>query len=237
MEERLFVIMMAWILNSHPGFNAQVQQMLTYVLEYRNEIGFNATHLNGIWFDLQFKDTYTPYSTIYVKWRNLATRTVDVIADLERLESEMRKFYSAVRDLVTAAPYVTNAQLRLMGFPERHASGGRVPAGVAKMPPVVSVISRVIGRLGFSIGSYDSENKVRKHKPEGQHGAEFRWKFSETPVNDVDLLDHSDFTTKTEFFLTFKSPERGKTIYFAARWENRRGEKGPWTPIYPAIIP
>jgi hypothetical protein len=236
MKEKFLVIMFAWILRSHPAFNAQVQQMLTYVLEYRNDIGFNATHPNGIWFDQQFKDTYTPYSTVFPKWRNPATRTIDVIVELERLEAEVRKFYTGVRDLVTAAPYVTNAQLRLMGFPER-SSGTYTPAGVAKMPPVVSVITRVVGRLGFSLGTYDSENKIRKHKPEGQHGAEIRWTLDSASGSDIDLFDRSDFTTKTEFFLTFRTPERGKTIYFAARWENRRGEKGPCTPIYSAIIP
>jgi hypothetical protein len=29
----------------------------------------------------------------------------------------------------------------------------------------------------------------------------------------------------------------GRRIFFAARWENTRGEKGPWTEIQSAIIP
>jgi hypothetical protein len=30
---------------------------------------------------------------------------------------------------------------------------------------------------------------------------------------------------------------RGKRIYFRARWENNRGEKGPWSEIGESIIP
>jgi hypothetical protein len=231
------IITLALMRGSHLEFNNQVLQMLNYLLDHREELGFVATHPNGKWFDAGIKDTYTPYNTIFGKWKDPAKRTIDVISDLELYEGEMRKFYSTVHDIVTVAPYVTNSQLRLLGFPERNAGGGRTPAEVAKTYPVVTVITRLIGHLGFSLGTYDSENKVRKHKPAGQHGAEFRWTLSESPVDSIDLFEHSDFTTKTDYVLDFKNPERGKTLYFAARWENRRGEKGPWSPIYSAIIP
>jgi hypothetical protein len=35
----------------------------------------------------------------------------------------------------------------------------------------------------------------------------------------------------------FENDQRGKTVYFALRWENTRGEKGPWSAIQIAIIP
>jgi hypothetical protein len=31
--------------------------------------------------------------------------------------------------------------------------------------------------------------------------------------------------------------DRGKKLYFALRWENTRGEKGPWSEIHSTIIP
>lgn len=37
--------------------------------------------------------------------------------------------------------------------------------------------------------------------------------------------------------LTFDENQRGKTVYFALRWENTRGEKGPWSQIVSSIIP
>jgi hypothetical protein len=30
---------------------------------------------------------------------------------------------------------------------------------------------------------------------------------------------------------------RGKTVWFRLRWENNRGQKGPWSELYSAIIP
>jgi hypothetical protein len=37
--------------------------------------------------------------------------------------------------------------------------------------------------------------------------------------------------------LVFNGEQRGTTLYFAMRWENNRGEKGPWNDIINVIIP
>ncbi|MDR1273488.1 MAG: hypothetical protein LBK12_02965, partial [Odoribacteraceae bacterium] len=66
---------------------------------------------------------------------------------------------------------------------------------------------------------------------------EIRWAISETPVVNVDDLTHSAFDTRTPFNLEFRGEERGKAVYFCLRWENTRGEKGPWSEIQSAIIP
>jgi hypothetical protein len=34
-----------------------------------------------------------------------------------------------------------------------------------------------------------------------------------------------------------EDPNRGKWLYFAARWENNRGKKGPWCEIMNTVIP
>jgi hypothetical protein len=50
-------------------------------------------------------------------------------------------------------------------------------------------------------------------------------------------LTHSTFCTRAPLRLTFNGNERGKTLYFATRWENTRSVKGPWSEIMEAIIP
>ncbi|MDR3352901.1 MAG: hypothetical protein LBO00_07885 [Zoogloeaceae bacterium] len=42
----------------------------------------------------------------------------------------------------------------------------------------------------------------------------------------------------TAFASTEESGEEsGKTIYFCVRYENAKGEPGPWGPIFSAVIP
>jgi hypothetical protein len=74
-------------------------------------------------------------------------------------------------------------------------------------------------------------------KPAGVHGAEIRWAILDTAPASVDALTHSSFCTRSPFTLTFDESDRTKTVYFCLRWENTRGEKGPWSEIVMAVIP
>jgi hypothetical protein len=59
---------------------------------------------------------------------------------------------------------------------------------------------------------------------------------SDEPVESLGKLSHSTFDTKTPLFLEFDREDRGKRVYLAMRWENTRGEKGPFSPIVSAVI-
>ncbi|RRJ96449.1 hypothetical protein Ga0100231_021545 [Opitutaceae bacterium TAV4] len=76
-------------------------------------------------------------------------------------------------------------------------------------------------------------------KPYGVHGAECCWAIRDTPpTDDIETdLPYSRFDTHSPLILPFKEGQRGKTVYFALRWENTRGDKGPWGDIGSAIIP
>jgi hypothetical protein len=69
------------------------------------------------------------------------------------------------------------------------------------------------------------------------HGAEILYEIRDEPPATAEDLRHSSFATKTRMVYTFTEAERGKKVYFAARWENTRGEKGPWSDVVSAIIP
>jgi hypothetical protein len=47
-------------------------------------------------------------------------------------------------------------------------------------------------------------------------------------------LPHSDFTRRKKKLFEFNSADSGKTAYFAIRYENG---KGPWGPVFSAVIP
>ncbi|MDR1223373.1 MAG: hypothetical protein LBL07_10930 [Tannerella sp.] len=77
-------------------------------------------------------------------------------------------------------------------------------------------------------------------KPEGVHGGEFVYVVrtaGDPPPKDWKELTNSVFDTRTPLTLTFTGEQRGMILYFASRWENTRGEKGPWNAIQWVIIP
>ncbi|MDR2115352.1 MAG: hypothetical protein LBP87_03115 [Planctomycetaceae bacterium] len=56
------------------------------------------------------------------------------------------------------------------------------------------------------------------------------------PVSGEEL-PHSKFTRRKKELLDFPQEDRGKTIYFCIRYENAKGEAGPWGPLFSTIIP
>jgi hypothetical protein len=77
----------------------------------------------------------------------------------------------------------------------------------------------------------------RRGKPPGVHGAEIRRAILPAPPQSISDLTEPAFDTQSPFKIDFDESQRGKTVYFCLRWENMRGEKGPWSEIVSAIVP
>jgi hypothetical protein len=138
-----------------------------------------------------------------------------------------------VKEYLDSNHRINNEERILLGLPIHKNT--HIPAPVAEDAPGIDVDRTHIGHL--KIYFFVKGNKYRKGKPEGQHCGELVFIISETaPAKWSDMV-HSLVDTNSPFDLVFENDQRGKTIWFAVRWENTRGEKGPWTEIFKAIIP
>jgi hypothetical protein len=146
------------------------------------------------------------------------------------LENSLRK---AVSEYLTSNHLLTDEDRDGLGLPIHKTT--RTPSPVATDSPDADVDTSVIGRI--TIHFFEKGSRHKKGKPAGQHGAEVAWIISDTPPARWDELLHSNIDTNSPFTLAFEHDQRGKTVYFALRWENTRGEKGPWSEIQSAIIP
>jgi hypothetical protein len=145
------------------------------------------------------------------------------------LEKAVRAF---VKSYLVYNPFVSDADRKSMGVPIHKTTHTRI------LPPTTFPDAEVdlsVPRQ-FAIHYRDHDSLVRA-KPEGVHGAEVRWAILDEPPTSVDELINSSFSTQSPFIMTFDESQRGKRVYFCLRWENPRGEKGPWSEIYSAIIP
>ena len=76
-----------------------------------------------------------------------------------------------------------------------------------------------------------------KAQPEGYDGAVFIWEIlDEPPARPEDLRNHK-IASRTPFVMKFDETERGKTVYVAAAWQNRRGNMDPYSKVQSALIP
>jgi hypothetical protein len=190
--------------------------------------------MQGEWLDTVFEPAYTDFTDAFTAWLPEGTRTKALTATLD---DKQKAFVEVYRKLYTAflkdSPFVSNTDLVLMGLPERR-SGGGTPAPVPTTVPEAEVRlpSPAVVEIHFRDSGAD-----KKAKPAGVHGAEILWSLLDEPPASWTELKHSSFDTHTPFSLTFDGTERGKRLYFAMRWENTRGEKGPWSEIQIAVVP
>jgi hypothetical protein len=161
-----------------------------------------------------------------------ATRTKGAVREKQVarkvFEDELRV---QLRAYVTYNPLVTDRQREEMELPVHKRTHS--PAPVATAAPWVHARTHLLRHVFFDYGT----SEVARAKPEGQHGIELVWDMAEEKPLLVQDLGHSCFDTHTPLVLEFEEGQRGKALWFAARWENTRGLKGPWTEIQHTIIP
>jgi hypothetical protein len=145
------------------------------------------------------------------------------------LDMAMRLF---IQGRLRHNPRITGEDLRAMGLPVYDRTATLSPDPLDK--PLIKVFTPSPGIIEFRFGTKTGK---RYAKPKGIRGVEIRWILSETPPVDWLELLHSESATHLPLRLSFEGHDRGKWIYFAARWENTRGVKGPWTEILSAVIP
>lgn len=123
-------------------------------------------------------------------------------------------------------------KLELLGVRTRHPGHPiDVPSTVPEFEVRPSHIRQIV--LG-----YKDSGSERWGKPPKVHGIEIRWAILDHPPAGIGELTNSSFDTRHPFKITFDEQDRGKTVYFAGRWEiEREGQKGDFGPIVQAIIP
>ena len=174
-------------------------------------------------------------------WTNYNINPTERTQNITFVKNEARKLYEPmVRRLITMLignPNVTDEDLELMSIVGRR-QGKHYP----RIPITTDVadfrIEQAPGhRLIVHFHAHEQDRESSAVKPRGVHGAEIVYALLETPPTSYDALIKSVFDTASPYTFTFDLPDAGKTIYMALRWENSRGEKGPWTDIQSAIIP
>jgi hypothetical protein len=173
------------------------------------------------------------YEAAYRRAEDPNRGKADVFAKNQARDTLKRTVRAFVKAWLAYNPAISDEDRERMALPVHKTT--RTPAPVATIYPTFAINSGTIRRL--LIDFFDPESRS-KGKPFGQHGVEVAWGVFDLPQT-VHLRDltHSTFATHSPALFEFEDEQRGKTVYFALRWENTRGEKGPWSEIVSAIIP
>jgi hypothetical protein len=73
-------------------------------------------------------------------------------------------------------------------------------------------------------------------KPADAYGVRYAWQVGGIkPASGADL-PKSKFSRKTALIVTHTEADKGKPAYYAACYENGKGDTGPWSPVEEAFI-
>ncbi|MDR3351224.1 MAG: hypothetical protein LBN98_06275, partial [Prevotellaceae bacterium] len=155
-----------------------------------------------------------------------ATRTKAAVQEKNEARKSLEDYLrQAIAEYLTYNHLVTDADRDNLGLPIHKKK--HTPAPVAKTYPWVQVIINLIRHLRFDFGGSEGS----KAKPEGQHGMELAGRIGGEKPASVHELTLSYFDTHTPLTIDFEEEDRGKTFWYAVRWENTTGLKGPWSEI------
>jgi hypothetical protein len=178
------------------------------------------------------RDLQDLFNEAYEKHKDPNSGHVDTVDKDEKraaFEKELRIF---LKSYVTYNPEVTDVDRAKMNIPIHKTTREKAP--IPTTYPVMEFITSMIRRIIIHFRDQDSKSKA---KPFGVHGAEMRWAILDVPPVDVKDILNSVFCTNSPYTLEFEEHDRGKKVYIVIRWENTRGEKGPWSSIESVIIP
>jgi hypothetical protein len=224
-----------WLPQNHEEIYNKALQTVTYLIAaVLTRIGIAGAAL--IWYQNVFMVKFNRFKAAIENWRNPAERTQIKMTVLREAEKEFVKVYREFYiGYMKGNPLATDDDLQSAGFPRRR--GGRHP--VKKPATLVGMRTDTSNPATVTIYYFEAGSQ-KIAKPDGAHGTELVYVVraaGEPPPTDWSELMHSLFSTRSPLTITFTGKQRGMILYFAARWENTRGEKGPWNNIESVIIP
>jgi hypothetical protein len=194
--------------------------------EHRDEWGLDGDFLDNVQTKRDtWKDKYQTYLPA-------ATRTPLITFEKNEARKALEKDLRLLVKNLQSNPRVSADNLLALGIALPDQTKTPVPPPTTY--PDFTTDSSMIRRLTVHFRDHGSTSAA---KPKGVHGAEIRWAILDAPPTGVAALVNSSFDTRTPFTLEFDDAERGETVWFCLRWENTRGEKGPWSEMVSAIVP
>jgi len=170
-------------------------------------------------------------------------RTVDVLAKNVAKDKLTKAFSNFVQGFLVRNVHVTEEDRHLLGLPQRDPIPTKVPQPVTQVEGILTF--RGIGLIEMR----DIRPAADKPDAGAGYGVRIYYGFmGEAPAvtgNSFRLtarpahgseLPHSVFTRRKRHLFDFTG-ERGREVFFCMRYENSKGEAGPWGKILQAFVP
>jgi hypothetical protein len=169
----------------------------------------------------------------YATYCNPATHTPAAT----REKNDAKKEYAAtlrtfIQGQIMHNTRVSDAERLAMGLPVYDHTPTQA------QPPKTRTIMEIVFSqiLKHSVHVRDSESKGAG-KPEHVIGFELWRRIGGEAEPKFEEMQLVELATRSPHTLEYTSADRGQLVWYASRWVNTHGEKGPWSEIISAIVP
>jgi len=181
-----------------------------------------------------------PLTAAQTAWNaSLTTHTkakADAHSATQAKDAAGATYMKAIRALIKildSKPGFTAAQRTAMGLPALDTLRTHVPA------PTTRPVGRIESAAPHTLVLHfvDETTPTKRAKPDGVQGCQV-WSF----VGDTAPADPSGYhflalDTRTPYTDEHQAADAGKTAFYLLRWQNDKGETGPWGAVVVAKVP
>jgi hypothetical protein len=177
------------------------------------------------------KTVLSDFKSLYEQARSPG-RTSVIVEEKNTAKALLKAQIRAMVGFRLKNPIITDAQRKELGLHVADKTRSLKPRPTTY--PHYHITQNGIGILGIIYQEGDGRKGSKSLEVAGARI--YYGVFNEKPSVQEALLA-SVFATRCPDIITFRETDRGKRTYIALKWENPKGEGGPWSEIGSEIIP
>lgn len=213
-----------------PSRESDLNQYYQIAVPYLN-VAANTTRLLVSGANKTLLNTYfTQWNIAFPVSQNRDTATSTVIDNKNTANKNLQATLRAIfADIPESA--LTAQDRNTLNLAARSKTAVHSPVPTTK--PVCKVDTS--NRLEHTISFVDELTVTSRAKPDGVRGCQI-WGKIGSPAMSTTELTYIATDTATPYVFHFTVEDAGKPVYYWLRWENTRGETGPWSDVVMATI-
>jgi hypothetical protein len=181
----------------------------------------------------KIKELQLQWNKCYEIAANRHNRTsADVCAKNDARQAYEKPLRNFIGFYLASRPYISNAEREILGLTIR-SERRKAPVEPQSFPvATVLILQGAIHRIKVS----DSKTPHKKAKPYSIQGFEVWMKTGAEPVHTELDFSYQGTFTRTPCQLNHAKLPSGTPVQYRLRWVNTRGEAGPWSATYQAMV-
>ena len=219
-------IIMDWFPRSNDSIRQMCTNWMNHVGKNKERLGVSDAHIDAL------VDAFNNFMSLFMTPSDERTPAMNT-----QLRSATKALETVMRDFkkrhFLSPPLEDHDYVSLtLKIPDKEPTPVAAPTGTAEADIIY------LGGQQIEIRSKHVEGTNVDHRAE--HGIKIAYGLyddGDTLPIDGDDLRHVQFTRHKKHILKFTKHDIKKTLYVCLRYENAKGEAGPWGPMISAIIP